>query len=66
MLNTVSLCASTNCRAMVFDRPLADPEISCNVLAWMAGEHEGHNLGLSRGQTFEVVQGRFARVGNLF
>jgi hypothetical protein len=37
-------------RAMVVNGSLANTEISGDVFAWMAGEHEVQDLALSRGQ----------------
>jgi len=45
---------------MVLNSPLADPKVCSDVFARMAGEDEGHDLGLPWREAFEMVKRRIA------
>jgi hypothetical protein len=47
--------------AIVLDRALANAEVGRNVLAGVAGEHQLHDLALTRGQTREAANLRSSR-----
>jgi hypothetical protein len=40
---------------VIFDRALADAQIGSDVLAWMTGEDQFHDLTLSNGQVREPL-----------
>jgi hypothetical protein len=40
---------------MVFDGPLADPEISCNIFARVTGQNHVHDLVLPSSEAGEVI-----------
>ena len=46
---------------MVLDSPLADAQVSRNVLAWLPRKDELHDLLLSRREAREVGKGSVAR-----